>query len=86
MGSDTPTPDGSVAAIGGMCEPGYYCPQGASSMLDNFCQVGTYNDKYGADSDAYCITCPDGLICDAEALPEPLDDCDAGYYCTGETN
>jgi hypothetical protein len=52
---------------------------------DQECEIGTYNDKYGADDVAYCITCPEGLICDEYALAEPKDTCPGGYYCTGLT-
>ena len=62
-----------------MCDPGYYCPQGSSSMLA--CPNNTYNDKTGASSESFCLPCPENKVCSGTAVKEPASECPGGYYC-----
>jgi len=65
------------------CDPGYYCPIGATDASK--CPVGTYNPSLGASSQTDCKKCPAGFVCTTEAKTSlvTLTDfvCSAGFYC-----
>jgi len=99
QGSGLAAPSGDCMAgyycIGGASVPnprqdptGARCPLGmwcAAGQQPQACPAGTYNDKLGASSAAFCLACPEGLTCSATGLAAPTSDCPAGKYCVGTT-
>ena len=73
-----PNPEDS-GVTGFQCPKGRYCEPGTTEP--KLCPTGTYNDKEGADSIAYCIKCPPTKTCLTEGLANPGSDCPAGFYC-----
>ncbi|CDI84805.1 hypothetical protein, conserved [Eimeria praecox] len=54
----------SLIGDGGVpCMPGYYCPEGSSSMIP--CPVGTYNPDSAKGSPDDCLECPVGSFTNA---------------------
>ena len=73
-GSTTPTPtDGT---LGKVCDPGNYCLEGTTAMVQ--CPGGSYEPRQGTFS-ASCQTCPKGYFCAAGSV-FPTD-CPNNYYC-----
>lgn len=69
-GASTPT---------GLCEPGYYCPEGSTGPREVPCPVSTYNPYYGRWSDDDCSLCVSGGYCEeGSAFPSV---CPRGYFC-----
>eukprot|EP00347_Sterkiella_histriomuscorum_P024400 403331247 len=62
-----------------LCPQGYYCSQ--SSVTKQPCPIGTYSEFEGLNLISECQRCKNGMYCDGEALIEPTDYCDAGFYC-----
>ena len=64
--------DGNFTGCPFRCSPGTFGPGGESEVLRELepgCGTG-------------CKTCPPGTVCDALALPAPIN-CTAGHYCLG---
>ena len=75
--SITPYPE-DAAEGGGMCEPGYYCPEGSTEMT--ICPPGTYEPRSGSDE---CQICPAGYYCE-EGATRPIE-CHGGYCPAGSS-
>jgi hypothetical protein len=92
-GSIKPNPDdGGITGI--QCPAGYYCPAGScptgstnllctlpTSVLQTACPDGTYNDKFGASDNSFCLTCPSNKQCSGLAQTAPGTNCAEGFYC-----
>ena len=69
---------------GGVCPPGYYCPEGTNRAYNNYCPNGTYNAYPGAKSRVEgCKRCDPGRVCNGQGLTEPNGFCRPGWYCSG---
>ena len=44
----------------GICQPGYYCPNGTKFAEQYACPNGTYNDLYSLYEEAQCKNCTQG--------------------------
>lgn len=63
----------------GLCEPGYYCPEGSTGPREVPCPASTYNPYYGRWSDDDCSLCVSGGYCEVgSAFPSV---CPRGYFC-----
>jgi len=81
-GAIRPDPRDSATEGGYVCPTGYFCLAGVT--VEATCSIGTYNEKTGAYLEAtFCLTCPDGKLCETAGLTSPLETCPAGKYCTG---
>uniref|UniRef100_A0A0G4HKZ7 Tyrosine-protein kinase ephrin type A/B receptor-like domain-containing protein n=1 Tax=Chromera velia CCMP2878 TaxID=1169474 RepID=A0A0G4HKZ7_9ALVE len=72
-------------AVGGTfppqdCPPGYYCPLGTASPVENPCPAGTYSNSYNLTASSECTQCPAGSFCLAGSTA-PSGSCAPGYYC-----
>ena len=77
-----PGADGSTDVVGNICEPGYYCPEGATQQES--CPFGTYNPVTGLTDKSECQSCPAGSYCNAQSITDTSDNipkCSAGFYC-----
>ena len=81
MESDTATPTGYAAEIGGTCTEGHYCPANSSSPTP--CPPSTYTNNTGNTAIADCLPCPVGMFCGEYGLTAPEGMCSAGFYCPG---
>ena len=62
------TGDLTVITFGDICDPGKYCPEGTSTMVD--CPRGTYNPSFGVGDVAGCTPCDPGHFCNTSGLVE----------------
>ena len=74
-GSDSNNPN-TVAATGGPCPEGTFCPNGTSSPKQ--CNAGTYNPIPLQDK---CLDCPAGYFCEAGAAN--ITECPTGGHRSG---
>ena len=65
------------------CPKGFFCPVGSSFYSKKPCPQGTYNSRYGLQSETQCSSCSPGSFCAATGLEEPSGLCEEGYYCEG---
>jgi hypothetical protein len=67
-------------SFGSSCEPGYYCPKGASDHIG--CPPGKYNTKpKQIKSDGVCLTCKEGFYCPRATVNYVNHPCKKGHYC-----
>ena len=79
------------------CTPGYYCPEGSTSVTQTECPAGhycpagvgvpypcprgTFSAATRLNAEGQCNTCSVGSYCEKAALTAPTGSCAAGYYC-----
>lgn len=69
-----------------VCPEGYYCPAGTKFAEEYPCEIGTFNNLTGRESQAECVQCLGKYYCGQPGLTYPNTLCAAGYYCKqGET-
>ena len=85
-GSPIPCPAGHFGAEGGLtslkcsgtCDPGHYCPVGATSSTFRSCPAGRFVSVPGSSSVSNCSTCEASFYCEEAALFERP--CPPGTY------
>ncbi|CBZ50354.1 hypothetical protein NCLIV_008255 [Neospora caninum Liverpool] len=72
-------PNPMAAAVGRLCQPGYFCPSGTT--VEVACMRGTLSVGHGSGN--ACDECPAGNVCDAEGIKalSGARACPAGSYC-----
>ena len=71
----------------GLCDPGYYCPEGSVLPDANAtaCPAGTYNPDQGGQSIDDCLNCTIGYFCpEASVRMEPCTSIDPAFTTDGE--
>nr|CEL64355.1 TPA: GCC2 and GCC3 domain-containing protein [Neospora caninum Liverpool] len=63
------------------CDEGSYCDGVDGTKKD--CPVGTYQPLPGQTSEASCLPCKPGYVCDTSPLERPTKKCPGGSYCGG---
>ena len=66
---------------GDVCPVGHYCPE--ESPFPMPCAAGYYQPLTQRTALSDCILCTPGKYCTNPGSSNYVDDCDAGYYCTG---
>ncbi|XP_071497013.1 uncharacterized protein [Diadema antillarum] len=66
-----------INSTGGLCGPGYYCPQGSAKALN--CPAGMYCETPGLASPTG--NCSAGYYCNHTSFEPDQYICPAGYYC-----
>ncbi|EDV28435.1 uncharacterized protein TRIADDRAFT_51343 [Trichoplax adhaerens] len=64
------------------CPAGYWCGLKTTTVNENPCPIGTYNNITGTISVAACLACTPGYYCDLPGQTYPKDQCDGGWYCS----
>ena len=70
---------GAGSVVGGICPPGYYCPQ--NSAVPTPCSAGTFSNGTRQTTAASCFPCTSGHYCASQGLTRETGLCAAGYYC-----
>ena len=80
--SATPGPDAENLIF---CAAGHFCKEGAEG--EEPCKAGTFGppDMVGLRSQAECLNCPKGKVCNGDGKTEPAD-CQEGNYCQCDSN
>ena len=79
--ASTSTPTDGIT--GNICASGHYCPEGTIDQIP--CPIGTYLPNSGGESASDCLGCTSGFYCAVTGLSEPSGECEAGYYCSGNS-
>ena len=68
-----------------ICPLGYFCTNAASGTSREPCIATTYNPKYGATDNNWCLPCPSGQVCPEGTGEIQIDTitCNPGDYCDG---
>ena len=88
-GSPVPCPAGRFGAEGGLtslkcsgaCDPGHYCPVGATNSTFRSCPAGRFVSVPGSSNVSNCSTCKASFYCEEAALFERP--CPSGTYGNG---
>lgn len=51
-----------TTAVSGLCDAGYWCPEGSSTAQENPCPLGTFSASTGLKTENECTVCPLGKI------------------------
>jgi hypothetical protein len=81
-------PFDSTSSLYGNCPAGSYCPQedDTGSIVNAIeCPDGTFSNQERAISDAYCMDCPPGWLCQGTGLTTASSECDFGFMCSENT-
>ena len=65
------------------CPPGFFCLADTTFPNQYPCPIGTYNNETNVETEADCRSCEPGYYCDRRGLAAPVDECDAGFFCSG---
>ena len=63
------------------CPEGYFCPA-ATGANWTACPTGRFSNTQGLDEETDCQSCSGGMYCVVTKLTSPVENCDAGYFCT----
>ena len=73
--------DGNAqAAPVGVCDPGYYCPEGSTSSKQVPCPSGTFRSITQGSRPEDCSICTSGYYCKDAGTANPVI-CPQGFYC-----